>query len=74
MLVRSTVAAARPQPFLPAATTESRRATPRPVPTTPQRPGGDSFEPGKPPRFEGLKDKALVKALNEAFAKHKDIG
>ena len=74
MLVRSTVAAARPQPFLPAATPESRRATPRPVPTRPQGPGGDSFQPGKPSRFDGLKDKALVQALRDAFARHKDLG
>jgi deoxyribonuclease I len=74
MLVRSTAATVRPPPFVPAAPAEARRpASPAPRPPG----GGDVFEApgtGKPPRFEGLKDKALIQALHDAVAKHKDIG
>jgi len=74
MLVRSTDATVRPLPFVPAAPAEPRRgAGPAPRPQG----GGDVFEApgsGKPPRFEGLKDKALIQVLHDAVAKHKDIG
>lgn len=75
MLVRSTAATVRPPAFAPATPAEPRRAS-APAPR-PAQGGGDVFEtpvPGKPPRFEGLTDKALIQALHDAAAKHKDLG
>jgi len=88
MLLRSTTAASRPQPSLPAAdasrpaapparaalaavdsfTTAKPRPTPgspTPVPTQPGTGGSPT---------DGLKDKALIKALHDGAAQHKDLG
>ncbi|PTL76682.1 endonuclease I family protein [Vitiosangium sp. GDMCC 1.1324] len=71
MLVRSTTAAR--SPIIPAAA-EAPRPSPRPATGGAQGPV-DVFEPsGRDPRFEGLKDKALIQALHDAVAKHKDLG
>ena len=53
------------------------------TPTTPSKGPADGFDPTpttpvpgptKPPSYEGLKDKALMSALRDAHAKHKDLG
>ncbi|MBU8896519.1 endonuclease I [Corallococcus sp. H22C18031201] len=69
---RSTTA---PRAATPAEARTARPSTQAPAAAKkPQRPV-DVFTPaGKDPRYDGLKDQALIRALHDAVSKHKDLG
>jgi len=80
MLLRSTTAP-RPLSVIPAAASEARRPTA--LPSRAALTSVDSFTPAAKARpstgtgsspTDGLKDKALIQALHDAAAQHKDLG